>query len=289
MIKNDRCVDMHIHSTASDGALSPENCIKQAIDRGVCKMSLADHDTIAGYSEIGSSYEDIKIITGVELSAKYDKELHILGYGFDRNAKPINDIFAYMKEERVHRNKCIVKKLNKIGIDLDYDEMLGNYDSDTFGRVHIAKELIKNGYAVDVENAFEKFLSKGRAAYCERELLEKEKCIAAIKESGGIAVLAHPIFLSLHRQDLIRFIDELKEMGLGGIEAYHPSQDEAYSLYIISICEDRHLYCTAGSDTHGLPHEIYSPVLIKNEYVIKSINEIFERSDSFKAKTKTSR
>ena len=275
MLRNENCVDMHIHSTASDGALVPRECIKKAIDHGISKLSLTDHDTIAGYSELEENYDGIKIISGVELSAEYEKELHILGYGFDKTAEPICNIFSQMKKERLHRNKCIIEKLNKTGVAINYDEIINSYDSDTFGRVHIAKELIKKGYVKDINEAFEKYLSRGKAAYCKRSLPSKQGCIDAIKKSGGIAVLAHPIFLSLHRSDLIRFIDELKEIGLDGVEAYHCAQDAPYSSYIVNICKDRKLLCTAGTDTHGFKHEVYSPPVIKDEFVLNCINKIF--------------
>lgn len=275
MLRNENCVDMHIHSTASDGALTPKECIKKAIDHGVSKISLTDHDTIAGYKELEDDYKDISIISGVELSAEYDRELHILGYGFDKDAEPMNKIFVWMKEERLQRNKNIVKKLNDIGLYIDYDEIINNNDSDTFGRVHIAKELIKKGYVKDINEAFEKYLSRGRVAYCKRNLPSKQECIGAIKSSGGIAILAHPIFLLLHRIDLIKFIDQLKDIGLDGVEAYHTAQDAAYASYIVNICKDRKLLCTAGTDTHGLSNEIYSPFTIKDSYLLNCINKIF--------------
>lgn len=275
MLRDKNCVDMHIHSTASDGALTPKECIKKAIDNGVSKLSLTDHDTIAGYKELEDNYKGISIISGVELSAEYDRELHILGYGFDKDAEPINKIFVQMKEERLHRNKNIIKKLNANGLYIDYDEIINNNDSDTFGRVHIAKELIKKKYVKDVNEAFEKYLSRGRVAYCKRNLPSKQDCISAIKNSGGIAILAHPIYLSMRRDDLIRFIDELKDIGIDGVEAFHSAQDAAYGSYIVNICKDRKLLCTAGTDTHGLSNEVYLPFTIKDSYLLNCINKIF--------------
>jgi len=275
MQKNDFIVDMHIHSTASDGALTPKDCIRQAVDLGANWISLTDHDTISGFLELDEDFYGVKIIPGVELSAEYEKELHILGYNFDPFAKPIKDILKTMTEERVHRNRLIIQKLNDLNIPIDYDEMINNYNSDVFGRVHIAKELIDKGFAKDLKEAFLKYLSSGQKAYVKRELPSKEECIGSITKSGGFAVLAHPIFLSLHRKDLIDFIDELANIGLSGVEAYHIAQDEAYSSYIVNICEDRKLLCTAGTDTHGLGHEIYKPVSIKNEYLMQSIEKIF--------------
>lgn len=275
MLKNDRCIDMHIHSKASDGALTPEKCVQKAIEHGVSRMSIVDHDTIAAYKELKGRYDGVDIIIGVELSAKHDSELHILGYGFDKNDKAMNDLFLYMKNERLLRNKRIIEKLNKIGIPLDYNDLIGSYDSDAFGRVHIAKELVKNGHAQSVQDAFKKYLLKGGAAYCQRELPSKEKCIDAIKRSGGIAVLAHPIYLGYETQELIRFIGELIELGLEGVEAYHPAQNEAYCLEIIDICKKKHLYATAGTDTHGFAEECYAPPVVENEYVINCVNEMF--------------
>ncbi len=275
MLKDKNCVDMHIHSTASDGALTPDECVKQAIAHGVNKLSITDHDTVAGYGELIENHADVKIIFGVELSAEHDTELHILGYNFDITAKPICDVLTAMKDERVQRNKRIIDKLSNNGVDINYEEMLKNYNSDVFGRVHIAKELVNGGYVKDVREAFEKYLSRGGYAYCKRELPSKQECIDAITKSGGIAILAHPIYLSLHRKDLIKFIDELIELGLSGVEAYHNAQDAPYSAYIVNICKDRNIYCTAGSDTHGMAGEKYAPVTIKDEYVLECINKIY--------------
>ena len=238
-------------------------------------LSITDHDTVAGYGELTESYADVKIISGLELSAEYDTELHILGYNFDMSAKPICDVLTAMKDERVQRNKRILNKLSSNGVYISYEEMLNNYNSDTFGRVHIAKELVSGGYVKDVKEAFERYLSRGGLGYCKRELPSKQECIDAITKSGGIAVLAHPIYLSLHRKDLIKFIDELVGLGLSGVEAYHSAQDAPYSSYIVNICKDRNIYCTAGSDTHGMAGETYAPITIKDDYVLKSINKIY--------------
>lgn len=242
--------DLHIHSTYSDGFLSPEDIAKAAINQGVKCISITDHDTISSQYIAKIDYDNLKIITGVEFSTEYKGEqIHILGYFIDTENKALIEAIYNVQVRRTERVEEILKKLRRNQINLELDFF--NSGSDTsFGRGNIARELVKRGYARTFKEAFLKYLDVGRPAYVEVEKLNYRDVINLIHESSGVPVLAHPgkINRSMGIEEMIK---EFKYYGLNGIEVYHTSHTSNQISTYYNLSKKYRLLITGGSDFHG--------------------------------------
>ncbi|MGL5648675.1 MAG: PHP domain-containing protein [Clostridium sp.] len=257
--------DLHIHSSYSDGKLTPEEIIKIAIDKGVKYISITDHDSIDSQYIIKEGKKDIEIISGIELSTEIDDlEIHMLGYFIDYTNENLISKINEIKEERIKRAKKICKKLEKINIKLDVEKLL--LENPTIGRAHIANEIVTMGYEENFKAAFNKYLVKGKQAYEQGRKLTYKEAIKLIKSSGGIPIIAHPgkIYRSM---DIEKIIKELKCYGLEGVEVYHPSHSKEQINFLYNICKKYKLMITGGSDFHNI---------IENDIIIGSqgINEM---------------
>ncbi|MGL4849658.1 MAG: PHP domain-containing protein [Clostridium sp.] len=257
--------DLHIHSSYSDGKLTPEEIIKIAIDKGVKYISITDHDSIDSQYIIDKNIKDIEIISGIELSTEINElEIHMLGYFIDYKDEKLIARVDKIKEERIIRAKKICCKLNEIGIKLDVEKLILEHQA--IGRAHIANEIVNMGYEENFKVAFNKYLIKGKQAYEQGKKLSYKEAINLIKESGGIPVIAHPgkIYRSM---DIEKIIKELKCYGLEGVEVYHPSHSKDKINFLYNICKKHKLLITGGSDFHDIT---------ENEIIIgtQGINEI---------------
>lgn len=258
--KNNAGIDLHIHSTASDGTFSPAEILALAQELKLGAIAITDHDTVNGSKEalgIGIP-SSLKFLTGIEISASpppsfsYSASLHILGYSINLDDPPLNKTLAILQEARKNRNPGIVARLNSMGVALSMDELLNEAGGGQLGRPHIAKLMVKKGYVESIKEAFDKYLGKGKPAYLDKYRIDCSKAIEVILGAGGIPVIAHPYLLNPGNvADLEDFIIILKKMGLKGIEVYYPE----HSPQIISRFEDmanRHeLLMTGGTDFHG--------------------------------------
>ncbi len=246
-------IDLHTHTTASDGSMTPADLIRHAFDKGLAAVAVTDHDTVSG---IGQALEEgdrlgIEVIAGVEISVDFTTEMHLLGYFLNGHCEPILKTLEDLRERREERNPRIVNKLNELGFDITMEEVNGNAGGGNVGRPHIARVMIEKGYVNNIDEAFEKYLSSGRPAYFKKDKLLPQEGIAEITRSGGIPVLAHPFFIGLPYGQLDQLVKELAGYGLKGIEAYYSWHTEEQTSSLLRIARKHGLLVTGGSDFHG--------------------------------------
>ncbi|RLI50676.1 MAG: phosphoesterase [Candidatus Thorarchaeota archaeon] len=247
-------IDLHTHSTASDGSFNPEELVLLAKKTGLKAIALTDHDTVEGLDKFLETGKKINFetIPGVELSAYFEKgTLHILGYFLDYHNKTFLSRLKSFQEARAERNPKIIKKLQDLGIAITYEEVKLVSGGGQIGRPHIARVLVEKGIVKDFDTAFEQFLKKGAPAYVEKERIEPKECIEMIIAANGIPVLAHPFTLHLDNEALEAFIKKLKNWGLGGIEVYYTEHTPEQTAYYIQLAQKFELCITGGSDFHG--------------------------------------
>ncbi len=257
-----RFVDLHTHSTASDGTRSPAEVVALADEAGLAALALTDHDTTSGLAEARAAAADrpgLRLVPGVEVSARYTGgTMHILGLGIDENAPALRRLLASFIGARDDRNPKILAKLQAIGIDVDMDDVLGAAESfdpgraHVIGRMHIAEAIRVKGYAQSIQDAFARYLGNGGAAFVDKERLEPREVIEGIVAGGGAAVLAHPVQLNLRDgQELEDYVRRLAAAGLGGIEVYHPDHSPERTRRYLDLARRLGLLVTGGSDFHG--------------------------------------
>lgn len=251
--------DLHIHSIYSDGENTPKQIAEIAKSKEIKLLSLTDHDTVDGNEEmhIETTKLGIEFITGIELSAFTNKEIHILGYNVDICNKIFTDKLNQLKILRKSRLNEILKKLKKIGIIITEEEVLKQTAIDnSIGRMHIAKALMLKGYVDCVNDAFTKWLGYGKAAYVSSYRLKPSEAIALINLAGGKAVLAHPSQIDIEQQNLYPLLKEMILNGLSGIEAQYSAHTTAENNYYLKIAKELNLISTCGSDFHGITRPI---------------------------------
>lgn len=247
-------IDLHLHSTYSDGTMTPEELINSAAQIGLTGLAVTDHDTIAGTEEAmaAGSNVNIEVVSGLEISSEYrGLNIHLLAYDFDWNNRKLAAVLQRLQESRADRNRKILEKLNKIGITINLEELAAESVSGVTGRPHFAKLLVKQGVVKTVDQAFEHYLKTGRYAYVPRYLLTIDEAINVIHHAGGVAVLAHPLHMNCSRSELPGIIRELKSAGLDGLETYYPTQNGRVGRQLKKLAEQFQLLQTGGSDYHG--------------------------------------
>jgi hypothetical protein len=256
-------IDLHIHSTASDGTLTPAEIVRQAAALNLGAIAITDHDSVDGSREALEAGVPARLgfLTGVEVSASpppsYPRRgsFHILGYRVDVTDNALNRELAKLQDARKNRNPGILSKLVALGIPIRMEEVKTVAGSGQIGRPHIAKLLISKGAADTIEDAFDRYLGTGKAAYVDKYRIDCARAIKRIKSAGGIAVLAHPGLLELdsdrHLEDILT---ELKQMGLAGIEVYYPEHSECQTRRFMQLAQHFELLMTGGSDYHGAIH-----------------------------------
>ena len=246
-------IDLHTHSTCSDGTLKPEALVRAAKGRKVSVLSLTDHDTTEGVPEFLAACRrtGVRGLSGIELSAEAPYTLHLLGYNIAPGNGPLEKRLERLREHRKDRNVAICQRLRELGLEVTLEEVEAEAKGDVIARPHIARVMIRKGYAQDMAGAFRNYLADGAAAYIPRIRLSAEECIALVRQSGGVAVLAHPGQMGLEEPDLKRVLGELQEMGLWGLECLssHHRYEEIYRY--LKLASVMGLYTTAGTDFHG--------------------------------------
>jgi len=263
---NEYVIDLHTHSTASDGRLTPTELIQEAARRGLTALALTDHDTISGLDEAkaASIEAGIRFIPGIELQISWNEEsggeFHLLGLGVTRPSASFTTALQGLAHNREERNLEIVAIMNKAGIEVSYDDIkacVGAVASDltpcsySIGRPHFAEFLVRRNIVKNHEQAFLRYLGKGRPFYMPKAGLDFAQAVAIIKESGGLAVLAHPMSLYVAWGRLPALIESLKDQGLDGLEAWHPTATTSSCKRLEDLARSLNMVITAGSDFHG--------------------------------------
>lgn len=255
-------LDLHVHSTSSDGAMRPSWIVERALESGYCALAVTDHDTFTGIPEAARAAggTDLKLIPGVELSVELHcgGSAHMLGYfpGHDPltwNGGSVEKALSAVREARDSRNSLIVQKLQEHGIPITMREVMEHSGGGVTGRLHIATILVQKGVVSSTEQAFRFYLGKGAKAYVSRERIGDFRALDLIRENGGISVLAHPWLLEGRDGTGIRaLVASLTESGLMGIEAFYPIHDKEKTAFLVRTAREFGLVQTGGSDFHGV-------------------------------------
>ena len=245
-------IDLHTHSTYSDGTLNPFEIVKLAENIGLKAVALTDHDTVSGLKEfIQSETEKVEKVPGVEISVQMrDFNFHMVGLFIDINRGIIQEKLEILQKERANRNYKIITKLNEHGYKITIDELM-EIAGEQLGRPHIAQILYKKRYFSSPEEAFERCLKKGAFAYFEKFRYSPEEAINMIHESNGIAIFAHPGLLNIEKNEKVKLIKYLKTRGLDGIEVFYSDHTKEDEEFFFEIANKENLLISGGSDFHG--------------------------------------
>jgi predicted metal-dependent phosphoesterase TrpH len=244
-------VDLHVHSTASDGTYRPEEIVRKAVEIGLEVLSLTDHDSVDGIApaiEAASAYPGLRFIPGVEISTDLpDGEAHILGYFIDYTDAGFKAALEKFRNSRVGRARGIIKKLADMGMELDWRRVQEIAGDGSIGRPHIARAMLEKGYIKSFVEAFDKYIGHGGPAYVEREKMTPSEAVELVIRSGGLPVLAHPFTVGRPEPMVI----ELKKAGLIGIEAYYKENNPEQTTAMLAMADKYGLIATGGTDFHG--------------------------------------
>ena len=239
-------VDLHVHTTASDGTFSPAELVSLAKESGLSAVAITDHDTVSGI--ITDSV--LEVVPGIELSTKYEGPVHILGYYIDPDNRELKDTLQGIVDDRDIRNEKIVNLMRSDGISITYAEMKDRF-GDVVGRPHFAEILIENGVVDSPKEAFQQYLSKNQKYWFPRTTVPIDRCISLIVNAGGLAVLAHPFEYSYDKKTLPELIELCIGYGVKGIECRHSSHTPGQMAYLELLADEYGLIKTGGSDFHG--------------------------------------
>ena len=244
-------IDLHFHSTASDGTSSPEELVYECLEKGIERAALTDHDNIDGQAAFlaEANKAGLSVVSGIEFNVAYEGEMHILAYNIDINYPPLNDALNGLKKRRRDRAFEMIDNLRKNGYMITIDEVKSFSGDEYIGRPHIARALYAAGYAKDTEEGFNKFLNPGCPGWAPRYKIDKRDAVRLALEAGGVCVLAHPA-LTRHK-DFPKLFKELKDIGVSGIEAFYPLHSDEETKYFLTLAQSLGLFVTQGSDYHG--------------------------------------
>lgn len=247
-------IDLHIHSTMSDGTLTPKEIVDLAYRKGLTAISLTDHDTVAGYVEAKTRGDEIglEVISGVELSVRFENDhLHLLGYFVDCNNQVLLNGLRVLHEARMKRNSAILAKLADLGIVIQEKELANISKTGETGRPHIATILLQRGEVESMDQAFEQYLGRTGSAYESRFVYDLQQGIELIHGAGGLAVIAHPGNLLKDHVDESPVLKKLIHHAIDGVEVYYPTHSKQYRKQLLFLAKKYGLIVTGGSDYHG--------------------------------------
>ena len=247
-------IDLHIHSTASDGSLTPTEVVKEAEELGLAAIALTDHDTVAGIDEAcaAASGLTLTVVPGIELSCIYqEKEIHMLGLFIDHKNEELLQFLQEAARKRRERNETMLAAFQKDNFQISMEDLTMGNPKTTVTRAHFARALLKKGYVSSVDQAFKKYLGPDCPYYRKRESITPEEAIQAIRNADGFAVLAHPCQYKLGWAKTEELISHLKARGLGGLECFHSSNNQEESGKLRRLAVKYRLVPTGGSDFHG--------------------------------------
>lgn len=245
-------VDLHTHSTASDGRFTPSEVVAKGAAAGLAVMALTDHDTTGGLEEAlraAADFPGLRVIPGIEISTDLaDGEAHVLGYFIDYKNDGLQAALARFRGSRERRGRGMIEKLGEMGVHIDWERIREIAGEGSLGRPHIAQAMLEKGYIKSIADAFSGYIEHGGPAYVEREKMTPAEAVALILRSGGLPVLAHPFTV----RDPEAMITGLAAVGLAGVETYYKDYGEKAVARLAGLAERYGLIATGGSDFHGL-------------------------------------
>lgn len=247
-------VDLHLHTTASDGRCTPRELVAQAVRAGVSVMAVTDHDTTAAVAEVrvAALAYGVQFIAGIEITAVDDqRDIHVLGYFLDPGHQALESFLTTQRMARVERVKAIASQLFGLGVPVSVEALLSSTATRTgrsIGRPQVARAMVEAGYVASVQEAFDRWLADGRPGFVPRDGASSETVVGIIHDAGGIASLAHPGKFSLESR-----VRALAKIGLDAVEVFHPDHDGALVDRYRSLARELGLLMTGGSDFHGDP------------------------------------
>ena len=247
-------IDLHVHTSASDGQYTPSQIIQKASEKNIKVIAITDHDTTAGIKEAQDEGKKlgITVVAGIEINISFPTgEFHLLGLDLKKPSKSLINIVENVIKNRNERNLQIIEKMNEDGVPITAQELEADFPSTVIGRPHFAAELVKHGIVKTRQQAFDQYLARGRKWYVPRICTNLDEAIVAIRESGGVPVLAHPMSLYLSWGRLPEFLTDCYEKGVAGIEAFHPGARVTECLRLEELGRKIGFFITAGSDFHG--------------------------------------
>jgi predicted metal-dependent phosphoesterase TrpH len=248
--------DLHLHTTASDGKLTPQELVRQAVELKLDVIAITDHDSVGGISpalEVAKSFPQLMVIPGVEINTDVPKgEVHILGYFINYCDPEFNHALEELRNSRYERGKKMVARLAEIGVHIDWGRVLGLVGEGSVGRPHIAQAMLERGYISSLQEAFTKYIGRNGPAYVERKKLLPIEAVKLVTNAGGLPVLAHPADI----ESLEPFILELKRAGMVGIEIYYNGYASKTIDQLKRLAKKHNLVACGGSDYHGLDDSI---------------------------------
>ncbi len=255
-LEQEKCreIDLHTHSTASDGTCTPTELVERAASVGIRVLALTDHDTLAGIPEAKDAgcRLGVTVVPGIELSANWQgTDIHVLGYHMKRDGSPIQKLLDWVQQERIRRNEGIAAKMAADGVDVSMSQLRQRYPGAVIGRPHFARLLMEQGRAASVKDAFEKWLKPGRTYYLPRTKITLEQAEKAISESGGVPVLAHPLQYGFAPEKLEQLVAEFAGIAMGGMEIYYTGYTLIQRQQLFDLAQKNRLFVTGGSDFHG--------------------------------------
>lgn len=247
-----KLIDLHVHSTASDGTASPRELAELALRQGLSAVAVTDHDTVLGYPELKEAGAELGIETvpGIEISTKFHRAVHILGYYIDPHSPHLEPVLNWVVEDRDKRNREMCRLMAADGLPVNYEDMKQRF-GEVIGRPHFADLLVELGLAKNVKDAFDRYVEKGQRYYVGRTILPIEQAIDIIRLSGGVPVLAHPFQYQLDDAGLRELVEHCIAQGLRGMECRYSGYGPEQSEYLEKLAEEYGLIKTGGSDYHG--------------------------------------
>jgi predicted metal-dependent phosphoesterase TrpH len=253
-------IDLQAHTTASDGSCTPTELVLLAKRAGLTALGVTDHDTVGGLEEAtaAASEQGLELVPGIEISVDYPQgEFHLLGYYVDFRDPGFNSRIQYLQDNRVNRNAVMVRRMQEQGFDVTLEEIVAESGGGQVGRPHMARALIKKGYASSVQEAFDRYLADGQPLHVPKVKLSPAEAIALVHSTGGVAVLAHPKYMDYPtEEELAAELARLKDAGLDGLECYYSQHTEQETEQYLRLAARFEFLVTAGSDFHGVskPH-----------------------------------
>ena len=250
-----RAVDLHTHSTASDGSYTPTELIDYAHEKGLASIAVTDHDTVAGLDEAiaaGSKYDDLEVIPGIEFSTVNEgKDVHVVGLYIDYKSPVFTKRLEEFRNSRIERNKKMCQKLTEAGLPMDYDELISAFEGSVLTRAHYAAYMLEKGFIKSRQEAFDRYIGDNCPCFVPRENVTPELAVEIILEAGGVPVLAHPVLYHLSNEKLDALVARMKAAGLMGIEAIYCTYSASDEREIKALAKKYDLLISGGSDFHG--------------------------------------